>query len=165
MKNTIILFLFSLNNLIASESKSTELIGVKESLKLEQYIDNCTSIINKIENERKLTYRLSANDKDYRDLSESIRKKINQINDHETLFIMYVVIFESWAEGDIGFESNKGRLMFSAADAILVRLAQLGTQDAYYTFRKLKKIYGNDAGGSLFFNDLELEYFKEFSKK
>ncbi len=155
MKFIIICIIFTFNGLAKSET--TDLIGIKEAIELDRYISTCISKTNKIE-------ELSSTDQEYIEILKSIDAQIQKITNPRILFIMKVILFESWAEGEMGFETTKGRLIFHAAGSIVLRLAKLGTQEAYREFLNLKKIYGQDAGGLLYYNDLELEYFKSIKE-
>lgn len=71
------------------------------------------------------------------------------------------VLFQECCEHNETFE---GRCFYPAYERTVMRLAQLGTEEAYRYFIRLKRDYGRDGGGSTSFKVLEFKYLKKYSK-
>lgn len=86
---------------------------------------------------------------------------LEEVKEPRELYTMAVLLKEGYGEL---FESIHDRLLFFASEAVVLRLAALGTEEAYYYFIRLKQVYGTDGAGSLQYLFLEFRYFKQYSK-
>ncbi len=94
-------------------------------------------------------------------LSE-IAAHIDDIVEPKFLYTLAIILNEGYAEEFLG--TLHDRLMWQAGDHVVMRLAQLGTEEAYNYFMRLKPYYGRDAGESVKYRVLEFRYLKKYSK-
>lgn len=86
---------------------------------------------------------------------------LEEVKEPQELYTMAVLLNEGYGEL---FESIHDRLLFFASEAVVLRLAALGTDEAYHYFIRLKQVYGTDGAGSLQYRFLEFRYFKQYSE-
>lgn len=88
--------------------------------------------------------------------SKKIKNQLSYIKKEDDLFALAVLMYESYPE--LG-ENNVDRILFSARELVVLRLASLKSEKAYFYFLKIKEIYGVESS-----KYIEYKYFKKYSK-
>lgn len=87
---------------------------------------------------------------------------INDITNPQYLYTMAIILHEGFPEP--WNETVHDRILSTALEQIVMRLAQLGTEKAYDYFILLKNSYGRDGGSRQIYQSLEFKYLKNYSK-
>lgn len=87
---------------------------------------------------------------------------IDDITNPQYLYTMAIILHEGFPES--WSETVYDKILSTALEQIVMRLAQLGTEKAYDYFILLKNSYGRDGGESLIYRSLEFKYLKNYSK-
>lgn len=94
-------------------------------------------------------------------LQPQIEALMDDITKPADLYTMAIILYEGYPDF---FTSLRDKIMRQAQEYVVIRLAQLGTEEAYNYFIRLKPFYGNDGGESLIYRSIEFKYFKKYSK-
>ena len=94
-------------------------------------------------------------------LEPQIEAIVDEVSKPSDLYIMAILLQEGYAEF---FTSLRDQTMARALEYVVMRLAQLGTEEAYNYFIRLKKFYGRDGGEAVKYRVLEFKYLKQYSK-
>ncbi len=94
-------------------------------------------------------------------LRNQIECVIYNINDEQKLFALAIIFHEGYSEF---LESPADKLMFFAQQYIVLQLAKMGTEKAYYYFKTLKTLYGRDGAAYRGYRILEYRYLKQYSE-
>lgn len=94
-------------------------------------------------------------------LQHQTKALIDDITKPADLYTMAIILYEGYPEF---FTSLRDKIMSQALEYVVMRLAQLGTEEAYNYFIRLKSFYGNDGARSLIYRSLEFKYLKNYSK-